>query len=132
MNYTKWMVLGLCTLFITGCSTVMAAHQPGKKDLNVLSAGMPRDSVIAEIGSPVDTQTENGKKVDIFKFVQGYSQANKTVRTIGHGVADVFTLGLWEVVGTPAEATFHGEDIAVKVTYDAQDKVQDVAYLKKR
>jgi len=110
----------------------MAARQPGKKDMNVLSAGMPRDAVIAELGPPVQTEVENGKKTDIFKFVQGYSQGNKTLRTLGHGVADVFTLGLWEVVGTPAEATFHGTDMAVKVTYDPGDKVEQVVYLKQK
>ena len=132
MNY----VAAIFALFLcfsnTGCATVMAAHQPGQKNLGVLAVGTPRDSVIAELGAPVTTETENGNKVDIFKFVQGYSQANKTVRTIGHGVADVFTLGLWEVVGTPTEATFHGQDLAVKVTYDQNNDVSQVNYLQKK
>ena len=132
MRYLVLLLLIAFTFSSSGCATVMAAHQPGKKDLNVLAVGMPRDTVIAELGSPVHTETENGKKVDIFKFVQGYSQANKTLRTIGHGVADVFTLGLWEVVGTPTEATFNGQDMAIKVTYDQNDKVEEFAYLKKR
>jgi len=46
------------------------------------------------------------------------------------GVADVFTLGLWEVVGTPAEAIFSAKDMAIKVTYDKDEKVKDVVYLK--
>ena len=119
-------------LFSSGCSTVMAAKQPSAKNLDVLAVGSPRDVVIGELGSPVHTEVVEGKKSDIFKFVQGYSQANKTVRTIGHGVADVFTLGLWEVVGTPTEATFNGQDMSMKVIYDQGDKVEQVIYLKKK
>lgn len=134
MRNTSIMLLFAIALTLpsSGCATVMAAHQPGKKNLDVLSRGVPRDVVISELGAPIHSETENGKKVDIFKFVQGYSQGNKTLRTVGHGVADVFTLGLWEVVGTPAEATFHGQDMAVKVIYDADNKVEDKVYLKQR
>ena len=132
MRNSAFLALAALMVFTAGCSTVMAARQPGAKNMNVLTAGMPRDAVIAELGSPIHTEVENGKKADIFKFVQGYSQANKTIRTIGHGVADVFTLGLWEVVGTPTEATFNGQDVAVKVIYDAGDKVEQVIYLKKK
>ena len=52
-------------------------------------------------------------------------------RTIGHGAADVFTLGLWEAVGTPTEAAFNGTRVAYKVTYDASDRIETVVVLKK-
>lgn len=118
--------------FSSGCAVFMAAHQPGKRDLNVLTVGMPRNAVISEFGAPIHTEVENGKKADIFKFTQGYSKGVKAVRAVGHGVADVFTLGLWEVVGTPAEATLSGTEIAVKVTYDSSEKVEEVLYLKRK
>lgn len=116
----------------SGCAVFMAAHQPGKKNMNVLAAGMPRDVVIAELGSPVHSDEENGKKTDLFKFVQGYSDGTKAVRAVGHGVADVLTLGLWEVVGTPAEATLNGKELAVKVIYDDKNTVEQVIYLKEK
>ena len=114
----------------SGCSVVMAAKQPKKKELSVLNAGTHRARVIAEFGAPIHTETKEGKKVDIFNFVQGYSTANKTGRAVFHGAADVFTLGLWEVVGTPTEAAFDGQDMAVQISYDEKDTVSEIVVLK--
>ena len=116
--------------FQSGCSVFMAAKQPPKKDLSVLTAGTHRARLIAEFGAPIHTETKDGNKVDVFKFVQGYSTGAKTGRAVFHGAADVFTLGLWEVVGTPTEAAFDGQDMAVQVSYDAQDKVTESVVLK--
>jgi hypothetical protein len=63
--------------------------------------------------------------------VQGYRKGVKVARTIGHGAADVMTLGLWEVVGTPTEATLNGHRVAYEVTYDASDRIDRVVLLKK-
>ena len=43
-----------------------------------------------------------------------------------HGVADVFTLGLWEVVGTPVEMIANGDQVTVKVFYDENSYVTNV------
>ena len=87
--------------------------------------------VLSELGTPIATEKDaDGNTVDIFKFKQGYSAGNKGVRMLGHGVADVFSLGLWEVIGTPAEAVFSGKEMSIKVTYDKDNKIKDVAYLK--
>jgi hypothetical protein len=43
----------------------------------------------------------------------------------------VVTLGLWEVVGTPAEAVFSGDEMAFQVSYDKDDRVDQVTVLKK-
>lgn len=125
------VLLVACCISASGCSVVMAARQPDKKDLNRLAIGTPRDTVLAEFGKPVSSETDaQGNKVDVFQFKQGFDTPTKAVRSLVHGVADVFTLGLWEVVGTPAEAIFSGKDMAIKVTYDESDKVKDVVYLK--
>ncbi len=116
---------------LSGCAVYMAANQPMKKDLNLLKSGVPRDAVLSELGAPISTEEVAGRKVDIFKFTDGYSQGNKTVRAVGHGAMDVLTLGLWEVVGTPTEAIANGREVAVKVTYDEKLKVDQVVYLKK-
>jgi hypothetical protein len=116
----------------TGCSVYMAAKQPGQKNLDVFAVGTPRSLVIAEIGQPKATEIKDGKRVDVFTFVQGYSKGSKTGRAIWHGVADVFTLGLWEVVGTPTEAIFDGEKMAYEVTYDTSDKVEKVVTLSRQ
>ena len=79
----------------------------------------------------VTTETKAGKRVDVYSFTQGYSKAARVSRTIGHGAADVFTLGLWEVVGTPTEAAFNGKRVVYEVTYDASDRIESVVVLKK-
>ena len=113
-----------------GCAVYMAAHQPDAKVLNVLSVGQPRARLIAELGPPVSSHTEGGVKTDIFSFTQGYSGGAKAGRAILHGAADVATLGLWEVVGTPTEGYFSGTQLSAQVKYDAQDRVTEVVPLK--
>ena len=125
------IVSGLCIYLLTGCSVFMAAKQPPKKDLTVLNVGTPRNMLIAEFGSPVHTEVKEGLRMDVYNFVQGYSKGAKAGRAVFHGAADVLTLGLWEVVGTPTEATFDGNRMSVEVRYDANDRVKEVITIKK-
>lgn len=114
-----------------GCSVAMAAHQPARKDVKVFSQGVPRSLVVAEVGAPITTEMKAGKRVEVYAFTQGYSKAARVSRTIGHGAADVLTLGLWEAVGTPTEAAFNGKRVVYEVTYDAADRIEQVVVLKK-
>ncbi len=123
------ILLSLFAMVCSGCSVYMAANQPKLKNLEVFSAGTPRSYVLAEIGQPQATEMRAGKRVDVFSFVQGYSKGAKAGRALFHGAADVFTLGLWEVVGTPTEAIFDGQKVAYEVTYDTSDKVEKVVTL---
>lgn len=127
-------VVATCVLAVgmttaNGCSVYMAAKQPNRKNLEVFSVGTPRSLVLAEIGQPQASETKDGKRVDVFSFVQGYSKGAKAGRALFHGAADVFTLGMWEVVGTPTEAIFTGEKVAYEVTYNTSDKVEKVITL---
>jgi hypothetical protein len=123
------ILVSLFLLAFNGCSVYMAAKQPTRKNLEVFSPGTPRSLVLAEIGQPQASETKAGKRVDVFSFIQGYSKGAKAGRAFFHGAADVFTLGLWEVVGTPTEAIFDGQKVAYEVTYDASDKVEKVVTL---
>lgn len=122
----------LCSLlvvfFCSSCSVYMAAKQPKEKNIDVLTVGTPRSLVLSELGQPVHSEVKDGKKVDVFAFTQGYSSGNRTGRAVFHGVADVLTLGLWEVVGTPTEAVFDGTKVSYEVTY-SDDKVSKVVPL---
>jgi outer membrane protein assembly factor BamE (lipoprotein component of BamABCDE complex) len=118
--------LALLACSLAGCSVYMAANQPDKKDMGVLKAGTPRSMVLAELGTPLETTTRGGAKVDLFTFVQGYSGLEKGGRAVLHGAADVFTLGLWEVVGTPIEGYANGTKVSVEITYDREDRVVKV------
>ena len=108
---------------LEGCAVYKAANQPSKKDLSVLKPGTPRDRVVAELGAPVTSEATEGGKKEIYTFVQGYSKGAKAGRAFGHAVADVFTIGLWEAVGTPIEGSFSGKRISVSVVYDSADLV---------
>ena len=117
---------GLLLEALSGCSVYKAVNQPEKKNLSVLSSGTPRIQVIAELGAPVWSGEKNGEKVDLFTFKQGYSKGAKTGRALFHGAADVLTIGMWEVVGTPIETVAAGTDMKVEITYDSEEKVKNV------
>jgi len=120
--------IAICAILAltAGCSVFMAANQPNKKDVHVLDRGTPRKLVIAEIGAPAHSRVEEGKSCDVFSFVQGYSKGAKTTRAVFHGAADVLTLGLWEVAGTPIESAADGKVVKVEVFYDATERVEKV------
>lgn len=121
----------LLIILISGCSVFMAAKQPDAKNIDLFKAGIPRSMLLAEFGLPMVSEVSNGKKIEIFKFIQGYSAGAKAGRAVFHGVADVLTIGLWEVVGTPTEGVFNGDEMVFEVSYDDHDKVDQVIALKK-
>lgn len=98
------------------------------KNLNVLNPGSSRNYVIAEFGAPVLSEYRDGTRVEIYTFQQGYSKWVKVGRAFGHGVADVASIGLWEVFGTPAEAYFNGKT-TYEVTYGEDDLVKVISSL---
>jgi hypothetical protein len=121
----KIILLAITLLMLSGCAVFMAASSPKEKDTNLFAIGTSRSYLIAEFGGPISSNydRETGYKVEVFKFKQGYSTANNVSRAIFHGVADVFTLGLWEIIGTPAELIIDGSDMAYEVEFDDLDKV---------
>lgn len=124
-------MLVMLAVSLSGCSVFMAAKQPEKKDVDLLKEGTSRAMLISEFGAPVISEYRNGKRYEIFKFVQGYSTGAKAGRAFLHGAANVVTLGLWELVGTPTEITFSGDEMAFQVSYDENDIVDEVAVIKK-
>ena len=130
MKYVNTLLAILILILGSGCSLFMAYKQPDKKDLNVLNKGTPRPLVIAELGQPVFTETKDDVRNDFFIFVQGYSSTAKASRVAFHGAADVLTLGLWEVLGTPVEMAADGTEVKVQVVYDARDCVDYIQVLK--
>jgi len=130
-KFTFFTVLLILLLSASGCSVFMAAKQPEKKDVDLLKEGTSRAMLISEFGAPVISEYRDGKRYEIFKFTQGYSTGAKAGRAFLHGAANVVTLGLWELVGTPTEITFSGDDMAFQVRYDENDIVEEIALIKK-
>ncbi len=107
----------------------MATQQPEKKDVSLFKKGTPRSILLGEFGYPIAQTEHDGKKWDIWKFTQGYGGGAKAGRAVGHAAADVLTLGLWEVVGTPIESSANGNNVAYEVAYDMHGNVSDVILL---
>ena len=77
------------------------------------------------LGQPVSMTThDDGQLTANYEYVVGNEPS--TGRAMGHGVLDVLTLGLWEVVGTPIEAVNQGDKITVTVRYDQRGRAVDI------
>jgi hypothetical protein len=125
------LILVSAMLASSGCSVFMAAKQPDKKNVELFKIGTPRSMLLAEFGPPTVSEMRDGKKYEIYKFIQGYSAGAKAGRAVFHGAADILTFGLWEVVGTPAEGVFSGDEMAYEVGYDTDNRIDEVIALKK-
>jgi uncharacterized protein YceK len=111
-------------ILLSGCSVGMAMSGKATPDMGVVKQDTTRGEVELQLGSPVSVATlDNGHVLNIYEYEVGNDPS--AGRAIGHGVMDVLTLGLWEVVGTPIEG-FQGDKRQVQVEYDANDKVVSV------
>lgn len=117
------ILIGLIAISISGCAVGMALH--GKRDIDVaaLHIGQPRDEVIMIAGQPMQTQTTETGRKDIFECQRG--NAPSAGRAVGHAIMDVFTFGAWEIVGTPVEA-LSSSKFYIIITYDKEDKVTNI------
>ncbi|WP_180117963.1 hypothetical protein [Acinetobacter sp. YH12096] len=113
----------------TGCSVVMVSKQPSKKNTEMIQQGLSRNLVIAEFGAPITSEYKNGKRHEIYTFTQGYSTASKVGRAFWHGAADVATVGLWELFGTPAESVFNGKKMSYELIFDENGLLERYTYL---
>ena len=120
----KKLMIVISLLCLCGCSVGMALS--GKKEPNIgaIKVGSTRGEVEMHLGPPTTSSTlENGMRVDIYEYELG--NESSAGLAIGHGVMDVLTLGLWEIVGTPIEG-FQGEKRQITITYDNNDCVKSI------
>jgi hypothetical protein len=123
-------LIGVSTLAIlilanSACSIYKAASQPGPADLTGLGVGVPRSMVITKLGAPKFSDADpEGRKQDTFEFSSGFHQASKA-RIIPYLAADVFTLGLAEIILWPIELTVMERATCIAMaTYDRAHKVE--------
>jgi len=111
------MLLVLC--FVSGCSVVMEATRPTPVDLEKFHPGDSRSSVTQELGSPVTTSKgAGGTSCDLYLlYTKGYGVAGKAPIAVGELAADVFTIGLAEIVLSPTEAVTRNEKRTVWFCY---------------
>ena len=115
------LVLLAVALGLSGCSVGMAMHGKETPNLSAVKVGSTRGEVELILGAPVQSATtETGTRLDTYEYEVGNDPS--AGRAIGHGVMDVLTLGLWEVVGTPIEG-FQGTKYRVQLEYGPDDRV---------
>jgi hypothetical protein len=108
-------------LALMGCSVGMAMSGKEDPNLGAFRVGSTRGEVELQLGRPIASVTNpEGARSDVYEYEIGNRPSPG--RAIAHGVMDVLTLGIWEVVGTPIEA-FQGEKYRMTVLYDAHDRV---------
>jgi hypothetical protein len=102
----------------------MALSGDENPDLGAVKVGSTRGEVEMHLGSPVrSSSAENGTRTDIYEYEIGNEPS--AGRAVAHGLADVLTLGLWEIAGTPTEAV-QGETYQATVVYDDQGRVMEI------
>ena len=107
----------------SGCSIAAAISQPPPLALEKAKIGISRPELISIIGQPTHTDVNNGLKSDYFEFVDGYPTAGK-LRVILYAAADVFTLGLAEIILWPLEKlALDGREGKAIANYDAKNFV---------
>lgn len=117
-----------------GCASIEAATGPGKIPVRLFRPGTSRATLHEEFGEPLSSLVrDDGYRYEEFCVTQGYSSWNKAGRAVGHGAAFVVTYGLWDFVGTPAEALLlDGKQMIFQVTYDEKDCVRSVIQPKEK
>jgi hypothetical protein len=110
----------------------MAASRSTYRDTGILQIGADRMVVLKELGPPdASMKLENRGYKDIYKIdPEAHRTGSKGAAVAGHLVADVLTLGLWEVVGTPLELAAQDRPVTFLLKYDAEGKLVDMETIK--
>jgi hypothetical protein len=116
----KIVSLALIALSLSSCSVIMAAKKSGT-DLEQLQSSKTRGEFISAGAQVISSERfENGELVEVYQYKKA---TGSTGRALMHGLLDVWTLGIWEVVGTPMEGYMNkSEYFTIRVTYN-QDNI---------
>lgn len=119
--------LTAATCFLTSCSVVMAAKKEGTSIENVQTS-RSRGQILAQGATVISSERlPTGELVEVYQFKKEQGSA---ARALMHGVLDISTFGLWEVIGTPVEVCLNDEKFyAIKVFYDPQEQVNKMELL---
>ncbi|HVB79820.1 MAG TPA: hypothetical protein VNE82_07710 [Candidatus Binataceae bacterium] len=109
---------------LNGCSVVMEATRPDPIDTSQFAVGEPRLQVVEVLGAPAATVNQSDQSCDVYKlYTHGPGGAGKGAIAAGEAVADVFTLGLAEVVTSPVEGATRNAKHTVTMCYDKDLKL---------
>jgi hypothetical protein len=114
-----WLFLTITLVWLGACSPVLEATRPTPTDLGQFQTGAARDSVVERLGPPLTSRTEpDGANCDLYQlYTKGYGAGGKIPIAVAEAAADVVTLGLAEVLLTPAEGATRNEKHPVTFCY---------------
>ena len=121
-----FVVFLLIVHLLPACSPIMAANRSSYRgDVNVIKEGIDRGTVIAELGEPDSfSKTETGGYEDKYTLDPGaHRAAVKVLTVLFHLGADLVTLCLWEVVGTPYELAVRDRLATYDLKYNENGKL---------
>jgi hypothetical protein len=122
----RLLVFGLIIATL-GCSRYYETKRPDYTDVSVVHKGTPRYDVTAALGKPVESYVKDGKQIDVFQVdPNGRYKGTKAAVDAFNGVADVLTIGMWEVVATPAELLTKHKLTTYVVTYSSDETVESI------
>ena len=126
-------ILSVCAALLlasclAACSVYMEATRPTPVDLNDYQPGILRDAVVEKLGAPDSTAFgSDGTNCDFYKlYTRGYGSAVKFPIVLAETAADVFTLGLAELLTSPTEYMTKNEKHPVQFCYNPQKLVRIV------
>lgn len=99
----------------------MALQGQKEPEHSVVKREAHRSDIEYHYGAPIsETKHCDGTITAIYEYEVGREPS--AGRAIAHGVMDVCTLGIWEVIGTPVEA-YKGDKMRMNVKYDRNEKM---------
>jgi hypothetical protein len=103
MNQTQ--ALGLLALYFSiacsGCSIAMALYGNPEPNFDAFEVGSTRKQVEIQLGTPISSKLEDGKKEDAYKYEIGNSPNGG--RAAVNFYVDLYTIGLDEPILTVIE-----------------------------
>jgi hypothetical protein len=128
------LIVALLVLAATapGCSIYKAATAPASVPVDHVRIGTTRPEVMSVFGTPKTSDVANGtERTEVYEFIDGNHGASK-LRIVPYVAADLFTVGLAELILWPLElTTLQGSEGRAVVTYDQEDRARTVLITKR-
>ena len=123
-NIFLFLVTIISSFILTGCSINMAASGKENPKVEEIKPGTLKSVVEAQLGKHVNIQ-KNADGSFVAEYFYEMNDLPDPNRAAAYGAMDVMTLGLWELVGTPLEAS-RTDLKKIKIEFNRQHRVKKI------